>query len=194
MNNLDDMKSLWHTVATDKLPSSKEMLKLIRKFRRQKLRSKWLIIVSCFLLSCLVVAAMLFVHFKMTTTYVGGTLVVMGSLLLAATNIKSMKRFYQLDDNDNLKFLEFIAKTRENQIHYYQKTTVIIISLSAIGWILYMYELVYHFPTWSIVIYIIMTVYLGVMWFIVRPRAFKKDQEKLNATRERVESILNQLK
>jgi hypothetical protein len=194
MNNLDDMKSLWHTVATDKLPSSKEMLKLIRKFRRQKLRSKWLVIVSCFLLSCLVVSALLIVHFKMTTTYVGGTLVVIANLLLAATNIKSLKRFYHLDDHDNLKFLEFIAKTRENQIHYYQRTMVVIISISAGGWILYMYELLYRYSTWCIIIYFIMTVYLGVMWFIVRPRAFKKDQEKLNATRENVESILNQLK
>ena len=194
MNNLDDMKSMWHTVTTDKLPSSKEMLKLIRKFRRQKLRSKWLVIVSCFLLSCLIVAAMLMVPFKMTTTYVGGTLVAIGSLLLAATNIRSLKRFYHLDDHDNFKFLEFIVKTGENQIHYYQKTMVIIISLFAGGWILYMYELVYHYPIWCIVIYFIMTVYLVILWFIVRPRAFKKDQEKLNATRERVENILNQLK
>lgn len=194
MNNLDDMKSLWHTVATDKLPSSTEMLKLIRKFRRHKLRSKWLIIVSCFLLSCLVISALLIVHFKMITTYAGGTLVVIANLLLAATNIRSLKRFYNLDDHDNLKFLEFIAKTRENQLYYYQRTMVIIISLSAGGWILYMYELLYHYSVWCIIIYFIMTVYLGIMWFIVRPRAFKKDQEKLNATRENAESILNQLK
>jgi len=194
MSNLDDMKSLWHTVETDKLPSSTEMLKLIRKFRRHKLRSKWLIIVSCFLLSCLVVSALLIVHFKMITTYAGGTLVVIANLLLAVTNIKSLKRFYHLDDHDNLKFLEFIAKTRENQLHYYQRTMVIIISLSGGGWILYMYELLYHYPVWCIIIYFIMTVYLGIMWFIVRPRAFKKDQEKLNATRENAESILNQLK
>lgn len=194
MNNLDDMKSLWHTVPTDKLPSSNEMTKLIRKFRRQKLRSKWLVIISCFLLSLLLLAAMVITHFKMITTYVGGSLSVIASLLLAATNIRSLKRFYLLDDLDNLKFLEFIAQTRENQIHYYQRTMVIIISLAATGWILYMYELVYRYPIWSIVIYCIMTVYLGVLWFIVRPRAFKKDQEKINATRERVESILNQLK
>jgi hypothetical protein len=194
MNNLDDLKSLWHNVATDKLPSSKEMLRLIKKFRRQKLRSKWLTIVSCFLLSCLVIAIMSFVHFKMTTTYVGGTLVVIANLLLAATNIKSLKRFYNLDDHDNRKFLEFIAQTRENQIRYYQRTMVIIISLSAGGWILYMYELVYHYSIWCLIIYFIMTVYLGILWFIVRPRAFKKDQEKLDTTREKVESILNQLK
>ena len=194
MNNLDDMKSLWHTVTTDKLPSSTEMLKLIRKFRRQKLRNKWMVIVSCFMLACLVAAALLVVHFKMATTYMGGTLVVIASLLLAATNIRSLKRFYDLDDQDNLNFLEFIAKTKENQIHYYQRTMVVIISLTACGWVLYMYELVYRYPVWCIVIYFIMTVYLGIMWFIVRPRAFKKDQQKLNATRERVESILNQLK
>jgi hypothetical protein len=194
MNNLDDMKALWHTVSTDQLPSSKDMLKLIRKFRRQKLTNKWLVIVSSFLLAVLVAAALLVVHFKMPTTYVGGILVVVACLLLAATNLKSLKRFYQLDDHDNLSFLAFIAKTRENQIHYYQRTMVIIIALSATGWILYMYELVYRYPTWCIIIYLIMTVYLGIMWFVVRPRAFKRDQEKLNVIRKRVEGILNQLK
>lgn len=194
MNNLDDMKSLWRTVTTDKLPTSEEMLKLIRKFRREKLRNKWLVIVTCLLSSCLVVAALTIAHFKMATTYAGGILVVIAALFLAFNNIRSLKRFYHMDDYDNLKFLEFLAKTRENQIRYYKRTMVIVISLSASGWILYVYELVYHYPMWSIIVYLIMSVYLGVMWFIVRPRSFKRDQEKLNATRERVESILNQLK
>ncbi|TDO20849.1 hypothetical protein [Pedobacter duraquae] len=194
MNNLDDMKSLWRTVTTDKLPTSEEMLKLIRKFRREKLRNKWLVIVTCLLSSCLVVAALIIAHFKMATTYAGGILVVIAALFLAFNNIRSLKRFYHMDDYDNLKFLEFLAKTRENQIRYYKRTMVIVISLSASGWILYVYELVYHYPMWSIIVYLIMSVYLGVMWFIVRPRSFKRDQGKLNATRERVESILNQLK
>jgi len=194
MNNLDDMKSLWRSVTTDKLPTSEDMLKLIRKFRREKLLNKWLVIVSCLLLACIVAAALVIAPFKMATTYAGGILVVIAMLFLAFNNIRSLKRFYHMDDHDNLKFLEFLSKTRENQIRYYKRTMVLILSLSASGWILYVYELIYHYPIWSIIIYFIMSVYLAIMWFVVRPRSFKRDQEKLNATRERVESILNQLK
>jgi hypothetical protein len=194
MNNLDDMKALWHSAKTDSLPSSKEMLKLIKKFRNQKLRYKWMTVIFALLLAILMITAMLNVHFKFVTTYVGGCLTVIGALLLAASNIKSMKRFYQLDDADNLKFLEFLTQTRKNQIYYYKKTMVWIVGLSVAGWILYVYELAYSFPGWIIFIYLIMTIYLAVLWFVVRPRGFRKDEEKLNATRAHVENILQQLK
>lgn len=194
MNNLDDIKALWHTAPTDSLPSSGEMLKLIRKFRSQKLRNKWLVIIFSFLSAALVGAVLLIVPFKLTTTYIGAALMILGSLLMAATNIKSLKRFYHLEDHDNLKFLEFIAKTRENQIRYHKRTKVYITSIASGGLLLYIYELAYLYPKWILLIYFIMTVYLGIMWFIVHPRAFKRDQAKLNATRERVENILNQIK
>jgi hypothetical protein len=194
MNNLDDMKALWHSAKTDSLPSSKEMLKLIKQFRNQKLRYKWMTLIFALLLAILMITAMFNVHFKFVTTYVGGSLTVIGALLLAASNIKSMKRFYQLDDADNLKFLEFLTQTRKNQIYYYKKTMVWIVGLSVAGWILYVYELAYNFPGWIIFIYLIMTIYLAVLWFVVRPRGFRKDEEKLNATRAHVENILQQLK
>jgi uncharacterized protein YacL len=194
MNNLDDIKMLWHSAKTDSLPSADEMLQLIKKFRNQKLRYKWMNVIFALLLAILMTAAMVNVHFRFLTTYIGGSLTVIGALLLAATNLKSMKRFYQLDDTDNLKFLEFLTQTRKNQIYYYKKTMVWIVGLSVAGWILYMYELANNFPGWMIFIYLIMTIYLAVLWFVIRPRGFRKDEEKINATREHVENILKQLK
>jgi uncharacterized protein YacL len=194
MNNLDDMKTLWHSAKTDSLPSADEMLQLIKKFRNQKLRYKWMNVIFALLLAILMTAAMVNVHFRFLTTYIGGSLTVIGALLLAATNLKSMKRFYQLDDTDNLKFLEFLTQTRKNQIYYYKKTMVWIVGLSVAGWILYMYELANNFPGWMIFIYLIMTIYLAILWFVIRPRGFRKDEEKINATREHVENILKQLK
>jgi hypothetical protein len=194
MNNLDDMRSLWHSAKTDGLPSAKEMLQLIKKFRNQKLRYKWMNVIFALLVVILMTSAMINVHFRFLTTYIGGSLTVIGALLLAATNLKSMKRFYQLDDTDNMKFLEFLTQTRKNQIYYYKNTMVWIVGLSVAGWILYVYELAYNLPGWTIFIYLIMTIYLAVLWFVVRPRGYKRDEEKLNATRERVENILKQLK
>jgi uncharacterized protein YacL len=194
MNNLDDMRSLWHSAKTDGLPSAKKMLQLIKKFRNQKLRYKWMNVIFALLVVILMTSAMINVHFRFLTTYIGGSLTVIGALLLAATNLKSMKRFYQLDDTDNMKFLEFLTQTRKNQIYYYKNTMVWIVGLSVAGWILYVYELAYNLPGWTIFIYLIMTIYLAVLWFVVRPRGYKRDEEKLNATRERVENILKQLK
>lgn len=194
MDNLNDLKAIWHTAKTDSLPSSKEMLRLIKKFRRQKLRNKWLVIVSSFLLSALIIAILFIVPFKFITTYVGGALMVASDLLLAVTNIRSLKRFYQLDDSSNLEFLAFIEQTRKNQIYYYNKTMLAIVMLRSVGWSLYMYEPTYLHPLSGIIIYLLIMIYLAVMWFIIRPRSFKKNAEKLNALQQRYENILKQLK
>lgn len=194
MDNLVDFKTIWQSAKTDSLPSSKEMLKMIRKFRSQKLKSKWLVIVSSLLLSCLISSVLFISDFKLMTTYLGGGLMALSGLFLAANNIRSLKRFQQLTDCNNMEFLAFIEQTRENQIYYYKKTMVVIGMLWAVGCLLYLYEPTYQHPLWFICIYTAILIYLAVMWFIVLPRSFKKDAEKLNATRQRLESILKQLK
>lgn len=195
MDNLDDLKAIWHTAKTDSLPSSKEMLQIIRKFRSQKLKSKWLVIICSCLLSLFIVIVLFIVHFHLASTYIGGGLMAASGLLLAATNIRSLKRFYQLEDCSNLEFLDFIEQTRQNQIYYYKKTQAVIILLCSAGLLLYIYEATTTgHPMWFIGIYLVSIGYLAVMWFIVRPHYFKKDQEKLNTTRQRLEKISNQLK
>jgi hypothetical protein len=194
MDNLDDLKAIWHSAKIDSLPSSKEMLQLIRKFRGHKLRSKWLIILLSLLLAFIIIGVLLTQDFKLMTTYLGGGMVSFSSLLLAATNIRSLKRFYQLDDSSNLEFLAFIEQTRHNQVFYYKKTMVVIVSLSYAGSLLYIYELIYKNPIVCVCIYTAVTIYMAIMWFVVRPRSFKRHAEKLNATRQRLEDILNQFK
>jgi len=194
MDNLDDLKAIWHTAKTDSLPNSNEMLRLIRKFRNQKLRSKWLSIITSLLISMLITTVLFIVHFKLISTYIGGTLMVVSGLLLVASNIRSLKRFYQLEDCSNLEFLAFIEQTRKNQIRYYNRTMIWIVIICSIGWVLYLYEITYQNPLVCFAVYSVIVIYLAVMWFIVRPRSFKRDAEKLNSMQQRLEKILRQLK
>ena len=194
MDNLIDLKAIWHTGKTDTLPTAHEMLQSIRRFRGQKLKSKWLVIVSSCLLFCLIMGVLLVIQFELFTTYLGGCLMAVSCIILAATNLRSLKRFNKLEDCSNLEFLAFIEQTRQNQIYYYKKTQVLIMLLTSVGLLFYMYELTVERPPWFISIYIICVVYLLIIWFWVRPRYFRKNAEKLNATRQRLESISQQLK
>ncbi len=193
MDNLDDLKTIWHTAKTDMLPSSNDILHIVRNFRRQKLRGKWVVIISSFLLSCLIIIILCIVDFKLPTTYIGGGLIAISSILLAITNIRSQKRFYQLDDCSHTQFLAFIEKTRQNQIYYYKKTQVVIMLLCSVGLLLYLHELMIKNTIWFIAVGMLSLVYLLIMWFVVRRRNFRKDQEKLNAIRQQLEKILKQL-
>ncbi|OKS85010.1 hypothetical protein [Mucilaginibacter polytrichastri] len=194
MDRLDDLKAIWHTANTDSLPTSDEMVMLISKFRNEKLRNKWLVIVASCLLSFLIISILFIVDFKMVITYIGGGLIAISGLLLAATNIRSLKRFYQLDYYSNQEFLLFIEQTLQNQIKYYKKTMVVIMAFCTVGVMLYPYEAVRQYPVLLICTYAALSIYLSFMWFFVRPRKFKKGVAKLNATRLRLENILNQFK
>ncbi|MXV51942.1 hypothetical protein GS399_13245 [Pedobacter sp. HMF7647] len=193
MNNLDDLRTIWLSAKTDGLPDPDEMKRIVKKFRSQKLRKKWLVIVMSCLLSCLIMAVLAVMHFKFITTYIGGGLMAASGLLLAFTNFRSLKRFYELDDCSNLEFLAFIEQTRRNQEFYYKKTMVAILLLCSIGLILYLYEPGSRHLLWLACMYAALFSYLGIMWFVVRPRMFKRDAEKLEATRKRLENISKQL-
>lgn len=194
MDNLNDLKAIWHTAKTNSLPSSTEMYRLIKRFRSQKLRNKWMIIIAACLLSLLMVIVLFVTPFKLVTTYTGGAMIIAGGMWLAVTNIRSLGRFYRLDDCSNADFLAFIAQTRQNQLRYYKRTMVVIVLLCSIGWMLYMYEPLHQHTWWFYVVYAVMLTYLAVLWFVVRPRAFKKDEQKLDATKAQLERISNQLK
>lgn len=194
MDNLDDLKAIWHIAKTDSLPNSSEMMQIIKKFRSQKLRNKWIMIVYSLIMAALIIGALFLANFKFATTYVGGGLIALSALWRAITEIRSLKRFYQLDDCSNVDFLSFIEQTRQNQIYFYKKTMAIIIALCTFGLMLYLYESIYQHPIWLGGIYALVLTYFAVLWFVVRPRSFKKHADKLNATKERMENILKQLK
>jgi len=71
---------------------------------------------------------------------------------------------------------------------------VAVVLLYTVGWVLYTYEPAHKHLIWLYSTYSVMFIYLAVMWFVVRPRAFKRDAHKLNSMRKRLENISNQLK
>jgi Flp pilus assembly protein TadB len=193
MDNLDELKAIWHTAKTDELPAPEAMLQLVRQFRAGKLRKKWLVIACALALAGLMAAVLILGHFRLLTTYIGGTLIGASSLVLAATNMRSLRRFYQLDNCSNLEFLAFIERTRQNQRYYYQKTMVLIMLLCTAGLLLYLYEPALKHPLWTGGIYIATLGYLAIMWFTVRPRTFTRDTAKLDAMQQHLANLTKQL-
>lgn len=193
MDNLNDLKALWRTAKTDDLPTSAEMLQLVKKFRQQRLRKKWLVVAvgAGTLLSML--AVMLVRHTQLTTTWVGEVIIASSSLALMVDNILSMKRFNQLDNCSNKEFLAFVEKTRQNQLRYHQKTEYLIMLPFCIGWLLYLYEIVIMAGGLLFWVYVPAIIYLLIIWLWVRPYTYKKDEKKLNALEERLKNIHKQL-
>jgi hypothetical protein len=193
MDNLNELRAIWLTAKTDSLPDSKEMVMIIKKFRNRKL----LKIISQVVTATVAVVTIMIVGFTyksaMVTTRIGEVLIGVAGLMLVTTNINSFNRFYRLKECSNKDFIKFLEQTRLRQLFYYKRTQVAAMFVCSAGLAFYLYEGVYQSTILTIVVYTLTAVYILIGWFVVRPWFFKREQKKLNATMERLETISKQL-
>ncbi len=192
MENLNDIQKIWKSVQTGHLPTAHDMMQSAKQFRDKGLIRKKILIAAGIFLAAYMVVLMLMYHSLLVSTRIGEALILCGALILVWTNIKSIGRYYHFDNYSNKEFIYFLEKTRQNQIRYYRKTQVTGLTVCSAGLIFYVYELVYNDRLWLIIVYSSVLIYLLFVWFVMRPRAFKKGQEKLRTTLEKLERIQKQ--
>src|ERR1700757_1190433 len=175
MDNLNDLKQLWQTADTGSLPNSAQMMQMVKKFRSQKLGKKLRVIVIAILLTAVMLTVMFFYSSSLIITRMGEVLMIAACGVLIFTNMRSMRRFYNLNDCSNKEFIEFLEQTRLNQVYYYKKTQVVGLLLSSAGLLLYLYEFVRRDVWLFIITYTLSAAYISVLWFVVRPRIFKRE-------------------
>lgn len=193
MDNLNDLKAIWRTADTSALPTSAEVVKLGKSFRSKILRrKKWMIGLFC-LCFLIILSITLFEPTKMIITRIGETMIMLAMLMLAYTNIRSIKRFYHFDNFTNREFLQFLEQTRKNQVYFYRKTQVWALSLCTVGLLLYEYEFLSKKPAVLLWGYVLVVISLLIDWFVIRPYSYKKGARKLAETKQDLEKILEQL-
>ncbi len=190
---MNDIRALWLTAKTDGLPSSDEMVRIVKKFRNQRLRRKLGIIFTALVCAAMMVATMFVYKSTMITTRIGEVLTIIACGVLVFTNTRSMKRFIDLKDCNNKEFIEFLEQTRRNQVYYYKRTQVLGMGLSSLGLLLYLYEMASRSEVVFIITYSIAIIWTLILWLVVRPRSFKKQSRKLDETLKKLENISKQL-
>jgi len=121
MDNLNDLKAIWLTANTDSLPASGEMLRMAKKFRNGKIRHKLIMIFIAVLLAAVMIFGAINNGLTMVSSWIGEACLIVTCMLLAFTNIRSIRRFIDFKDSTNKEFIEFMEQTRRNQLYYYQK-------------------------------------------------------------------------
>ena len=193
MDNLNDLKAIWLTAKTDSLPDSHEMVQIVRKFRNKKLL-KISAMVSASVFFTVVMIWVVFVYKSvMVTTRIGEVFMLVACLILIITNLNSLLRFYKLKECSNKEFIGFLEQTRIRQQFYYQKTQVVAMIFCFTGLTVYIYEGVYKNMTLCIGVYAGTLIYFAIIWFVVRPRVFKKSGKKIVAQIEKLQNISKQI-
>jgi len=194
MDNFEELKELWHTADTATLPQAGEVQRMAQKFRNERLRKKILLILTAVILMGVMVMVVINYHSKMLSTRIGELCTIAACMLLAGTNLRSLKRFVNFSDCSNKEFIAFLEHTRMNQLRYYKRTQVIGMFLASAGLVLYAYEFVsHHSATIIITVYGFIVIWILFLWLYIRPRNFKKQTNKLNNMLNTLHHISNQI-
>ena len=192
MDNLNDLKATWRTANTDSLPDAQFIMNVVKPFRDNKVNRKRMIITFS-LVMCVFFSAMMY-HDRggMLSTLIGEGLLIVCLLILAYTNIRSIKRFYTLNDCSNKEFMSFLEQTRKNQVYYYKRTQVVCMVLYSVALIFYPFEL-FHANTASLVVfYVALLAGLSIFWLVTRPKSYKKESAKLQKLIDETNKIIQQ--
>ena len=193
MDNLNDLKAIWLSAKTDALPGSAEMTRIVKKHRNQKLLKTTALILIALLLVGVMVAVMVKYQQATITTRIGESLIIAAGTVLVITNLNTLNRFYKLAPCSNKEFIQFLEHTRVRRLFYYKWTQVAALSCCLTAMLLYLYEAIYRHDRFFIIFYTVIILYILFMWVFVRPKLFKKQSDKLNATIIQLEKISKQL-
>lgn len=192
MDDLNKLQTLWQSASPVALPDAMEIKKNIKEFRSTKLRNKILSVIVAITTILLSLFVLMTVKNFWFSTQLAIILNVISCLILATTNLRSMKRFAQLKDLSNLEFLQFLQQTRQNQIYYHKRTQVAGLILATASTLLLPYQLVVHSLTLAIITYSLIFTWIAVLWCYIRPKTFNKHSKKLSTEVLRFENIIKQ--
>ena len=192
MDNLDDLKKIWHSADTHSLPGTVQMMQAIRKYRSSKLMKKAALVAAAILLTGVSIAVVFIYKSVMLSTRIGEACMIIAGFMLVFTNIKSLGRLYRVKDFTNKEFIDYLEQVQRNRIYYHNKTQVAGLSLVSIGLLLYIYEAVHNNLYLCIAAYAFTAAYLLVIWLVIRPRAYKRQAKKLNGEIKRMLLISKQ--
>lgn len=193
MENLNDLKAIWHSLPLKGLANSTEMVQMIKKERKEKLKKLSLIMGAALLLIALMLILAFLSSPSLISTKIGIALMMLAGILMAATNLNSLNRFYNLKVCSNKDYIAFLKQTKLRQLFYFKKTQPLVMFCAAVGLFLFWHELTLQYPIIEMAIYVIFSIYFLLLWFYLRPKVFKKEQSKLNRSIEHINKISEQL-
>jgi len=192
MDNLNDLKKIWLTANINHLPNSNKMMQMIKEYRNRKILKKIALVIAALLLTTLMIVVVFTYHSTMITTRIGEVCIIIAGSILITTNTNSLRRVYKLKNCTNKEFMEHLERAQRGRINYYKKTQVIGLSFVSVGLLLYLFEGVHKNLGLCIISYTLLIIWLLINWFVIRPRAFKKQTKKFNEIFKKIETVSNQ--
>jgi hypothetical protein len=130
---------------------------------------------------------------QMISTRVGEGLMISAIILMLSYTIRTIRRLTSATDASNDDFLTFLKKEQRNLFQFQKKTQVIGFIAASIGLLLYLYEGVKMNSTVLVIAYTFSLTWIGLAWFVVRPRVMRRKISRLDKRIRELERIAQQI-
>jgi hypothetical protein len=189
MSNFNDIQAIWQSARTSDLPSSEEIMKIIKVYRLKQVIKKLALIVLTFILFAVMIKVVIGYHSTFLNTRIGEALLFISILFLMVTNAMALNRVAAQKGRSNEDFINFLKLEQQHLIAFHKRTQQIGLVIATSGLGLYIFEEASHDMTWLIIGYSLFIVYVLVCWFIIRPLFFRKKTKKLSLFITKLEKI-----
>jgi len=188
MEDLTEIKNIWRTADVGALPGADEAVRLIKLYRFKMIFKKAATILMLLIMTALMLYAV-FYGFKMLTTRLGELGFFIGIFVLVASNANSLRRAFNQTNRTNREFIEYLKQAQRGRVYFYEKLQPILFLIMSLSLFLIVFELVYKNLVLTLVVYSILSIYVAVMWFFVRPKIIEKRTKQLKETIEKLETF-----
>lgn len=190
MDHFDEIKDIWKSHKTERLPSIASINDAIKNFHSTNKRNIFFFVFLS--VTCIVTMIWVIIDYQsnLWTTRVGESLFILIGLYLFFSKLKLLRRNKQeelLSTNDYLDNLK-----KKSQKGALSETRAILFILLSLAFFFYVYELLSVSNTRLIFGYCLLFLFLVFMWFVYRPLMVKRQQNKIQILLTKIDNIKNQ--
>jgi hypothetical protein len=193
MDSMNDIKQIWLSTDTTKLPKADELLRTVRRYRLIFILKSIAFGLLILILTATMVHVLINYKSQLPSTRVGEGLMITALLILWSVSFKSLRRIPVRGNYTNKQFIEYLKK--EQQIHagFQKRTQGIGFIIASSGLLFYLYEGIYLFAGQLIIGYSLALLWILGCWIILRPRMIKRMNKRLSDTIGKLEKLSSQL-
>ncbi|RZJ53025.1 MAG: hypothetical protein EOO44_09900 [Flavobacterium sp.] len=194
MDNNIDFKDLWKKQSVSQ-PNIEDLLVRLKQFKKVALRSLWITNILLIATSIFIAAIWYYYQPQFISTKIGIVVTILTMVTYLVVYNKLLANYKNVDATQtNHEYLQNLILIKKKQQFLQSTVLSLYFVFLTLGLCLYMYEYASRMTTfWGIFTYVMMLFWMGLNWFLIRPKQIKKQQAKLNGLIAKFEEVDNQL-
>jgi len=189
-----DFNNIWKAQAVPG-PDLKALYDKIKSYKAKRLRRLIFTNICLILTSAFIASIGFWTQPERLTTWAGILLAILAMVLFLMVYNRMIPLYRSLDDHsDSRRFMENLVVVKQKEAFLQRRMMNLYFILLSAGIALYMIEYVSRMELkWGIVVYLVTFLWIGLNWWVIRPRQIRKEQEKINTIIEHFQKVQGQL-